>query len=47
MAEMILGQLAQILRAEYPVDAQTVSKVAGQPFTAAELDRIVREALDV
>ncbi|MEE2768548.1 MAG: 2-oxoacid:acceptor oxidoreductase subunit alpha [Actinomycetota bacterium] len=46
VAEMNLGQLAQILRAEYLVDAQPVSKVSGQPFTAAELDRIIREALD-
>ena len=47
VAEMNLGQLAQILRAEYLVDARPVSKVAGQPFTAAELDRIIREALNV
>ena len=44
--EMNLGQLSQILRAEYLVDARTVSKVTGQPFTAAELDGIIREALD-
>ncbi|MEE3205430.1 MAG: 2-oxoglutarate ferredoxin oxidoreductase subunit alpha, partial [Actinomycetota bacterium] len=43
--EMNLGQLSQILRAEYLVDARTVSKVTGQPFTAAELDGIIREAL--
>ena len=44
--EMNLGQLSQILRAEYLLDARTVSKVTGQPFTAAELDGIIREALD-
>ena len=35
--EMNLGQLCWMLRARYLVDAEPVSKVAGQPFTAAEL----------
>ncbi len=35
--ELNLGQLCRILRAEYLVDARAVSKVSGQPFTAAEL----------
>ena len=35
--EMNTGQLSRMLRAEYLVDAKPVSKVSGQPFTAAEL----------
>ena len=35
--EMNLGQLSKILRAEHLVDARSISKVEGQPFTAAEL----------
>ena len=32
--ELNLGQLCRIVRAEYLVDAQSVSKVQGLPFTA-------------
>ena len=35
--EMNTGQLCRMLRAEYLVDARSVSKVSGQPFTAGEL----------
>ena len=35
--EMNMGQLCRMLRAEYLVDAKSVTKVSGQPFTAAEL----------
>ena len=35
--EMNTGQLCRMLRAEYLVDAKPVTKVSGQPFTAAEL----------
>ena len=35
--EMNLGQLCSLLRAQFLVDARPVSKVKGQPFTAAEL----------
>jgi len=35
--EMNTGQLCRMLRAEYLVDARSVTKVSGQPFTAAEL----------
>ncbi len=35
--EMNTGQLCRMLRAEYLVDAKSVTKVSGQPFTAAEL----------
>lgn len=44
--EMNLGQLAQLLRADYLVDVRTVSKVKGVPFTAGELERAILETLD-
>ena len=43
--EMNLGQLAMVLRSEYLVDAQPVSKVAGLPFTAGEIEAVIRKAL--
>ncbi|HEY8527182.1 MAG TPA: 2-oxoacid:acceptor oxidoreductase subunit alpha [Acidimicrobiales bacterium] len=43
--ELNLGQLAQILRAEYLVDAQKVTKVRGLPFTASELETAILEHL--
>ena len=45
--EMNLGQLCGMLRAEYLVDAKSVSKVSGQPFTAAELVEAFWEAIEV
>ena len=44
--EMNLGQLSRMLRAEFLVDAKSVSKVRGAPFTAGELERAVLEALE-
>ena len=44
--EMNLGQLSKIIRAEYLVDAKSITKVKGVPFTAGELDHVLREALD-
>ena len=44
--ELYLGQLVRILRAEYLVDAQSLSKVKGQPFTAGEIQFAITEALD-
>ena len=41
--EMNLGQLSKLLRAEYLVDAKVISKVSGQPFTAAELVTKIQE----
>ena len=43
--ELNLGQLSRLIRAEYLVDAQSISKIMGQPFTAAELAEHVRGAL--
>ena len=36
--ELNLGQLCRLVRAEYLIDAQSVSKVQGLPFTALELE---------
>ncbi|WP_425524720.1 2-oxoacid:acceptor oxidoreductase subunit alpha [Saccharopolyspora ipomoeae] len=41
--EMNLGQLSMLLRARYLVDAQPVTKVAGQAFLAEELEEILLE----
>ena len=38
---MNLGQLVRMLRDEFLVDARPVSKVSGQPFTAAELQQAI------
>jgi 2-oxoglutarate/2-oxoacid ferredoxin oxidoreductase subunit alpha len=44
--EMNLGQLSRLLRAEFLVDARSVNKVKGVPFTAGELESEILEALD-
>jgi len=44
--EMNLGQLSRILRAEYLVDAEVLSKVKGQPFTAGEIQLAIDQRLD-
>jgi 2-oxoglutarate ferredoxin oxidoreductase subunit alpha len=44
--EMNLGQLSRLLRAEFLVDAKSVTKVRGVPFTAGELETQILEALD-
>ena len=41
--EMNLGQLARLVRAEYLVDARTLSKVQGLPFRAAEIEAAIEE----
>lgn len=44
MPELNLGQLCRMVRAEFLVDAKPVSKVAGLPFTSAELEAAILEA---
>jgi 2-oxoglutarate ferredoxin oxidoreductase subunit alpha len=44
--EMNLGQLVKMVRAEFLVDARSVTKVKGQPFTAGELETAILGALD-
>jgi 2-oxoglutarate ferredoxin oxidoreductase subunit alpha len=43
--ELNLGQLAHQLRAAFLVDARTVSKVRGLPFTSAELEQAIVDHL--
>ncbi len=43
--EMNSGQLKTVLRDQYLVDAQSLSKVSGQPFRIAELEAAIERAL--
>lgn len=43
--EMNTGQFKTLLRDQYLVDAQPINKVSGQPFTIAELEAAIEEAL--
>jgi 2-oxoglutarate/2-oxoacid ferredoxin oxidoreductase subunit alpha len=43
--EMNLGQLSRLVRAEFLVDARSVTKVKGVPFTAGELERAILDEL--
>jgi 2-oxoglutarate ferredoxin oxidoreductase subunit alpha len=43
--EMNLGQLTRMVRAEFLVDAECISKVQGQPFTGGELVARIHTAL--
>jgi len=45
--EVNLGQLSRLLRAEYLVDAVSLSKAQGVPFRAGEIERAVLEAIGV
>jgi 2-oxoglutarate ferredoxin oxidoreductase subunit alpha len=44
--EMNLGQLARLVRAEYLVPAQSLTKVQGLPFSAAEIETKLLEMID-
>ena len=44
--ELNMGQLARLLRAEYLVDAQSYTRIAGIPFRAAELEAKLLEMID-
>ena len=43
--EMNSGQLKTVLRDLFLVDAQSLTKVSGQPFTIAEIEVAIEEAL--
>ncbi len=43
--ELNLGQLCRIVRGEYLVDAQSISKVQGLPFTAIEIEEAIEQAM--
>ena len=44
--EMNLGQLSLLLRGHFLVDAQSVTKMKGLPFTAGELERAILAELE-
>ena len=39
------GQLKTVLRDQFLVDAKPVNKVSGQPFTIAEIEAAIEEAI--
>ena len=43
--ELNMGQLSKLVRAEYLVDAASVTKVMGQPYTAGEIHTAIVDAL--
>ena len=43
--ELNLGQLCRLVRADYLVDAKPITKVQGLPFTSAELENAIQDAL--
>ena len=43
--ELNTGQLARVVRAEYLVDAHSLSKVQGLPFTAREIEDAIEQEL--
>ncbi len=45
--ECNLGQLSKLVRAEYLVDARSMTKVQGQPFRAAEIEKAVLALLGI
>jgi 2-oxoglutarate ferredoxin oxidoreductase subunit alpha len=44
--EMNLGQLAQLIRAKYLIDAMSVTQVRGLPFKADELAEMLQGVID-
>ncbi len=44
--EMNTGQLIDILRAEYAIDAKGVSKVSGQPFKIREIEAAIKSQME-
>lgn len=43
--EMNLGQLAMLIRAQFLIDAQSLTKVAGQPFKSTEIADAVKDVI--
>jgi len=43
--EMNMGQLKTLLRDQFLVDAQSLTKVSGQPFRIAEIEQAIDEML--
>ena len=45
-AELNTGQLSTVLRSEYVLDVEPLTKVQGQPFKIREIEAAIRRALD-
>ena len=43
---MNMGQLSRLLRAEYLVDAQSLTKIQGAPFKASEIEAAMLALLE-
>lgn len=43
--ELNLGQLSKLIRAQYLIDARSLSKMQGSPFTGAEIDVAIEQLL--
>ena len=43
--ELNRGQMARLLRSEYLVDVESMSKVQGRPFTSSEIADKLREMI--
>ena len=41
------GQLVNVIRSEFLIDAKSVSKVSGQPFKISELEAAISDCLEV
>ncbi|MBV8983659.1 MAG: 2-oxoglutarate ferredoxin oxidoreductase subunit alpha, partial [Acidimicrobiia bacterium] len=44
--ELNLGQLSKVVRADFLVDARSITKVQAQPFKAAEIEQAILEFMD-
>ncbi|MBV9283729.1 MAG: 2-oxoacid:acceptor oxidoreductase subunit alpha [Acidimicrobiia bacterium] len=44
--ELNLGQLSKVIRAEFLIDARSITKVQAQPFKAAEIEQAILEFMD-
>ena len=43
--ELNMGQLSKLVRAEFLIDAQSISKMQGQPFRSSELEQMILERM--
>jgi len=43
--ELNMGQLSKLVRAEFLIDAQSITKMQGQPFRSSELEKMILERM--
>ncbi|CAN5613848.1 2-oxoacid:acceptor oxidoreductase subunit alpha [soil metagenome] len=43
--ELNMGQLSKLVRAEFLIDAQSITKMQGQPFRSSELEQMILERM--